>query len=76
MIGRDRSSQKVGVEEDWVDPKINDPPGINLLPKSQPICLGFFYSSDVRGGGDRLREPVDASADCQSGKLWGVLSHG
>ncbi|GFX78894.1 hypothetical protein TNCV_3911831 [Trichonephila clavipes] len=25
MIGRDRSTQKVGVEKDWVDPKINDP---------------------------------------------------
>ncbi|GFV88543.1 hypothetical protein TNCV_1243561 [Trichonephila clavipes] len=24
-IGRNRSAQKVGVEEDWVDPKINDP---------------------------------------------------
>ncbi|GFS88782.1 hypothetical protein TNCV_4816741 [Trichonephila clavipes] len=25
MIGRDRSTQKVGVETDWVDPEINDP---------------------------------------------------
>ncbi|GFU50467.1 hypothetical protein TNCV_4572111 [Trichonephila clavipes] len=24
LIGRDRSSQKVGVETDWVDPEIND----------------------------------------------------
>ncbi|GFY31991.1 hypothetical protein TNCV_2621281 [Trichonephila clavipes] len=25
MIGRDRSTQKVGVETEWVDPEINDP---------------------------------------------------
>ncbi|GFW60805.1 hypothetical protein TNCV_2672261 [Trichonephila clavipes] len=25
LIGRDRSTQKVGMEKDWVDPKINDP---------------------------------------------------
>ncbi|GFU69617.1 hypothetical protein TNCV_2503371 [Trichonephila clavipes] len=25
LIGRDRSTQKVSVEKDWVDPKINDP---------------------------------------------------
>ncbi|GFU00177.1 hypothetical protein TNCV_801591 [Trichonephila clavipes] len=25
LIGRSQSTQKVGVEMDWVDPKINDP---------------------------------------------------
>ncbi|GFX42370.1 hypothetical protein TNCV_110901 [Trichonephila clavipes] len=27
----------------------NDPPGIYILPKNQPISLGFFYSHRVRG---------------------------
>ncbi|GFV20643.1 hypothetical protein TNCV_776881 [Trichonephila clavipes] len=50
-----------------------EPPGIYFAPKSQPICLGFFYCYGV-GECNRLREPVegtttDASADCQKGSV-------
>ncbi|GFX42048.1 hypothetical protein TNCV_353551 [Trichonephila clavipes] len=38
MIGRDRSTQKVGVETEWVDPEINDPEqgDLEIKRKSRP----------------------------------------
>ncbi|GFW56174.1 hypothetical protein TNCV_4628041 [Trichonephila clavipes] len=61
MIGRDRSTQKVGVETDWVDPEINDPPGIYISPKIQPISLISFPSCDTLAAGlvDLIMSDID-----------------